>query len=797
MFPNSRYIVTTRPAAVEEGWLSDGDSGLTDWDLLPMSADDAKSFIDHWHASAALGYPEEERTSVLDDANRLKATTEEDVPHLRAFLQNPLLCAMLCALHRERRSALPKYRTELYRIALEALLDRRDRERHVPGSALALDRSEKEHVLQGLAWWLVANGRAALPRDVALEIVANRIKSLPQVEADADDVLSDLIVRSGVLREPVPANLDFAHKTFQEYFAAHEILEQQLLELLVEHAGDQSWREVVLMSAGLARGRLSTRLINALLDITQGVSTSVALQATTIAALEAVQDLDEETTNRLRATVDSFLPPQSHGVADALAFLGDDIVPRLERTAAMAEHVAEASVHCLVAIGSPRAFAALATYAGDERVAVAQALLEGWPRFELETYAETVLAQTRFAGDAVTIAHPRFLAAVRHLQHVQVVTCDFLEASPADLRTLDELRSVSVLRVGLLTDGISLDVAGGQRDLGLLWIEKAPRLEWLWSNELPALEELRLDDAPRLDLDGVSLASLAPAVRDLRLGYVKMPTAAPLQGLQRLRWVHLTETSTHDVSKLAGVPALECIQLERLAALRSIPDLRGLERLTSLDVVNCGTIRGENLSHLPSSLERLRLTSTQISELDQAEHLDALHDVDLENCHSLTNLAALSQMPALAKVNIAGTSTRSVEDLANLVCLRTLRCDHTLVGDVDCLSDNPLLTRASLRGCMQVTHGQVIKLARLEELDIGECGKDFEIGALAALTHLRALTVSTLSLSSRAVRDLAKCPRLAELRIAVGEARWVGGVDFSPLVDKGVTILPDAQDQID
>ncbi|MFB6871332.1 NACHT domain-containing protein [Streptomyces sp. NPDC056323] len=49
-YPESRYVVTTRPSAVPESWLS--GFGFEAHSLLSMNQKDIRSFIDHWHTAA-------------------------------------------------------------------------------------------------------------------------------------------------------------------------------------------------------------------------------------------------------------------------------------------------------------------------------------------------------------------------------------------------------------------------------------------------------------------------------------------------------------------------------------------------------------------------------------------------------------------------------------------------------------------------------------------------------------------------------------------------------------------------
>ena len=96
--------------------------------------------------------------------------------HLRALMVSPLLCALVCALNRERRTRLPRDRMEIYDAALDMLLERRDRERGVELAQAPLTRTDKLLILQDIAFWLIRNGWSDAPTDrsrcAGLQVVA-------------------------------------------------------------------------------------------------------------------------------------------------------------------------------------------------------------------------------------------------------------------------------------------------------------------------------------------------------------------------------------------------------------------------------------------------------------------------------------------------------------------------------------------------------------------------------------------------------------------------------------------------
>lgn len=100
-FPGNRWLLTSRPTAVRPDWLA--AEGFRELSLTPMREPDVATFVRRWHAAAEA--PEFE-TRLLDSLR-----TKRDLARLAT---NPLMCGLICALHRERRGYLPTGRKELY-----------------------------------------------------------------------------------------------------------------------------------------------------------------------------------------------------------------------------------------------------------------------------------------------------------------------------------------------------------------------------------------------------------------------------------------------------------------------------------------------------------------------------------------------------------------------------------------------------------------------------------------------------------------------------------------------------------
>ncbi|MFE4969076.1 NACHT domain-containing protein [Streptomyces sp. NPDC056660] len=128
-YGRSRVVVTTRPNAVPNSWLQ--QLGFRELTVRPMTRSDVGVFVTRWHSAAKAGASNDELRTHLDALEtqlRDKVRAKRD---LALLTTTPLLCALVCALHRDRRGQLPNDRVELYSAALSMLLYRRDQEREV------------------------------------------------------------------------------------------------------------------------------------------------------------------------------------------------------------------------------------------------------------------------------------------------------------------------------------------------------------------------------------------------------------------------------------------------------------------------------------------------------------------------------------------------------------------------------------------------------------------------------------------------------------------------------------------
>ncbi|WP_314619614.1 NACHT domain-containing protein [Streptomyces stackebrandtii] len=386
-YEGNRWLVTSRPTAVRDDWLA--PEGFTELTLSPMTGAEVTTFVRRWHRAAGPEAAPYEQP--LLDALR---TTE----HVAQLATNPLMCGLVCALHRDRRGFLPRGRKALYEAALSMLLSRRDRERDMGApSGLVLDEAPQIQLIQRLAYWLTLNGRTQLDRAHAESIVAEAVPAVQEASAhDPGAVFTHLLHRSGLLREPSADTVEFVHRTFQDYLAAKALVDRWDIGVLVRHAADDQWEDVIRMAVGHARPRECAEILRELLtaaDATEDRRTRLRLVILAATALEHATEVVPEVRQELLARTAEVIPPRSSAEARELAGVGRLVLDLLPGPEGLSDKDAQIVVTAATHVASDAAIPYLARFTGHSHVQVRSQLVWGWSRFDTERYAEEIIAR--------------------------------------------------------------------------------------------------------------------------------------------------------------------------------------------------------------------------------------------------------------------------------------------------------------------------------------------------------------------------------------------------------------------
>ncbi|CAM5625874.1 NACHT domain-containing protein [Streptomyces narbonensis] len=386
-YEGNRWLVTSRPTAVRDDWLA--PEGFTELTLSPMNGAEVTTFVRRWHRAA--GPEAEPYEQALLDALR-------SAEHVAQLATNPLMCGLICALHRDRRGFLPRGRKALYEAALSMLLSRRDRERDMGApSGLVLDEAPQIQLIQRLAYWLTLNGRTTLDRAHAESIVTEAVPAVQEASAHPPGlVFTHLLHRSGLLREPTADTVEFVHRTFQDYLAAKALVDHWDIGVLVRHATDDQWEDVIRMAVGHARPRECAEILRELLaaaDATDHRRTRLRLVVLAATALEHATEVAPEVRQELLSRTVAIVPPRTVSEARALAAVGRLVLDLLPGPEGLPEEDAWLVVTTATIIGSDAAIPYLARFTGHPAIPVRSQLVWAWFRFDTDRYAEEVIAR--------------------------------------------------------------------------------------------------------------------------------------------------------------------------------------------------------------------------------------------------------------------------------------------------------------------------------------------------------------------------------------------------------------------
>ncbi|CAM5425077.1 NACHT domain-containing protein [Streptomyces avidinii] len=662
---DNRWLVTSRPSAVGADWLD--EEGFTELTLSAMGPANIATFIKRWHDAARDGGDED---AALDTYEAQLLTAVRIKSDLGGLATNPLMCGLICALHRDRRGYLPHGRKDLYEAALSMLLSRRDRERDMKVPDL---REEPQlDLLQRLAYWLIKNGRTEMDRSRAEGILTRALPSVPEAASlgDASAVFEHFLQRSGLLQEPAPGTVVFVHRTFQDFLGARAAVEEGDFGLLISHAGDDQWEDVIRMAVALARPGERRALFHDLIalgDTSSDRRTRARVYLLAAACLDHATSLDPDTRAAVEQRTATLIPPSDEEEARALAEVGPLVLGLLPGPEGLDDWDAYNVVIAASHVKSDAAVSFLGQFARHPGLPVRTQLLWAWSRFDCADYAEEVIARVDPSG---------LLYSVRSDE--QLHQLERLEDRP---NRLDARSGVSVEalaryvdRYGLkeltLAHGAVSDLGflRGQSSLETLDIHVCPELTDISAISGLPIRRLRItSNRPDLDLNPVAhlqdLESFVVGGQARVTWSVRaLPIAAPLRALS-------VSGQASPADGLQGLGALRGLMKLRLNAASSPvseadwQEVRDLPTLVDLGVSASSfqalpgdaklpdvarlTLRGDSgAGAVQAAIRRLPAAFPWLNEFRFVGYFNATGEIDL---------APLAELPELESVVVHGS----------------------------------------------------------------------------------------------------------------------------------------------
>lgn len=541
LYPHNDYLVSTRPQAVGLGWLA--DLGFCEATVNPMSNEDQSQLIDKWHQAVGeeLKRRGDHDPRLAGMAERLKAKLHEH-PSINRLARYPLLASMICAFHRRNHEHLPPSEIELTERLCFMLLDDRDRlsglwDESFPTPYSKLEYRHKKLIVQDLAYdMMVHRQTSSLTRNEALKMVEERLARLGK-SADPELIMTGLIERSGMLREPSPGRVDFLHNTFKEYLTSLRLVAEQNENLLTSHWSDAEWRPVILFAAATEKQGYATNLIRLILTV-KNDDLSLAteydsvrfselpqhLQNGSVTLNEARQrqllalrcrsvalDLDPELQTQLDKLQEHLFPPRDSAEAEALATAGNLAVEWLKYRPNDAFYERAASVHALRLIDTPLARQVIQDYLPDQNVHVIFELAKVVDALAIPAVVDSLVTPWR--------AEHSGWFETRLLAHSLVTTINHLVAT----------KSITLLD-----------------------------LSWTRINNLSTLSRF-------------------PQLKHLNISHTEIADISPLQYLRNLEILDLSVTFVDNLKPISELRNLKSLFLSSIRAIQGVSNIESLQ----------------------------------------------------------------------------------------------------------------------------------------------------------------------------------------------------------------------------
>lgn len=664
-FPDAKYVVTSRPGAASSAWLD--RQGFDAAEVEPMGWPDVQEFVRHWHGAFRAESIDQGR---LDEVAASETALLESLyarHHLRMLATSPLLCALLCALNLDRRAQLPSDRMELYAIALDMLLERRDLERQIPASGPQLSRTRKTFLLEDLAYWLIRNGWSDAPKERAAERIGRRLAEMPGVMTDdGAAVLNALMLRSGLIREPVVGRIDFVHRTFEEYLAALAAVNDDQCGELIRNAHDDQWREVIVMAVGHARLRQRGELLSGVLDRAEGKPRHrQKLQTLAVTCLETSSQLDPDLHARVQKIAESLLPPRGVRQAETLARMGEPLLDLLAARPPRGLRQAAATIRAASVVGGPIALPIIARCAKTPGISVRNELRRAWMLFDVEEYATRVLSGSPHAA-RVYVDDPTQLAGLSAIKGLRDLVINFPDWD-GDLNFVHVLPTLETLIIS--GDQASLDISPlqGSSSLRGFYIDTFDvEVDFSSISSIPGLQEVGFHVGSVLNPE---------SLRDC--SGLKSVAIVGLRDISRIDW-YIPGRSLENLT----------ISKSPLTSISQVPDIPEMRNIRSLTFVGCQRLRSaQGVDRWAETLEGLSFAGCSgISDIQEIVRLPNLSFLNIGRT-GIRDLSAIRRLPNLRRLVLGGdrevdlSGLEGVKSLTVLVFRGQRVCGTELLGE--------------------------------------------------------------------------------------------------------------------
>ncbi len=258
-YPKNRFIVTSRIVGYKDASVATEYQVYT---LADFSEEQVKAFTKKWCPAYERWVNQIEDSKALQDASTKEAEKLFRATRLNEGVKrlaiNPLLLTILALIQRQGID-LPSHRVELYDLCVTTLLDTWIKAKRTAEVA-RFSKNDLVKILRPLAFWMHEHPAiGAIPEEELLEQIVKQLlerkitRHVDEAQQLAEQFLQTIRGKTGILIERGKQRYGFLHMTFEEYFAAWELVirKKERDDFIKQHLHNSRWRVVILLTIGI------------------------------------------------------------------------------------------------------------------------------------------------------------------------------------------------------------------------------------------------------------------------------------------------------------------------------------------------------------------------------------------------------------------------------------------------------------------------------------------------------------------------------------------------------------------
>lgn len=275
----NKFLITCRTASYTRASRFDpiGKKEFTHYKVRPFDMENIKAFLIQWYRcyereiNKRSKMVEEEAKNKFDAMVRVICSDN----NIFSIAVNPLMLTILVLVEHEG-GQLPRNRAELYAKCLRLLSEVWNKLRSIHEGANGEHRLGERRITEDfvvaylgpIAFEMHSISSPVIDysdlKDNLVKSFDRRNKYISHSREEADDFISIMNERAGILHEVAPSVYGFIHLTFKEYLSARYLADivDDIFESLGYRLFLPEWKEVILLTAASLKKRDATKFVN-------------------------------------------------------------------------------------------------------------------------------------------------------------------------------------------------------------------------------------------------------------------------------------------------------------------------------------------------------------------------------------------------------------------------------------------------------------------------------------------------------------------------------------------------------